>query len=79
MHAIATVVGELREQRGDTALVWANGGYVTKHSFGVYATDPARRTASATTSRRPRSTPCRRARSPTRTTPPDRSRSRRTR
>jgi acetyl-CoA C-acetyltransferase len=40
MHAIATVVGELREQRGDNALVWANGGYVTKHSFGVYAADP---------------------------------------
>jgi acetyl-CoA C-acetyltransferase len=40
MHAIATVVGELREQRGDTALVWANGGYVTKHAFGVYATTP---------------------------------------
>ncbi len=40
MHAIATVVGELREQRGDSALVWANGGYVTKHAFGVYATTP---------------------------------------
>ena len=21
-------------------LVWANGGYVTKHSFGIYSTDP---------------------------------------
>jgi acetyl-CoA C-acetyltransferase len=40
MHAIATVVAELREQRGDSALVWANGGYVTKHAFGVYATTP---------------------------------------
>ena len=40
MHAIATIVAELREQTGDTALVWANGGYVTKHSFGVYATAP---------------------------------------
>ena len=40
MHAIATVVGELRERRGDSALVWANGGYVTKHAFGVYATTP---------------------------------------
>ena len=43
MHAIATVVAELREQPGEKALVWANGGYVTKHSFGVYATDAAGR------------------------------------
>ena len=40
MHAIATIVGELREQRDATALVWANGGYATKHAFGVYATTP---------------------------------------
>ena len=40
MHAIATIVGELREQRDETALVWANGGYATKHAFGVYATTP---------------------------------------
>jgi acetyl-CoA C-acetyltransferase len=40
MHAIATVVAELREGVGDKALVWANGGYVTKHSFGVYARTP---------------------------------------
>jgi acetyl-CoA C-acetyltransferase len=40
MHAIATVVGELREHPGETALIWANGGYVTKHAFGVYATTP---------------------------------------
>jgi acetyl-CoA C-acetyltransferase len=40
MHAIATVVGELRERPGALGLVWANGGYVTKHSFGVYGTTP---------------------------------------
>jgi acetyl-CoA C-acetyltransferase len=40
MHAIATVVGELRGQPGERALVWANGGYVTKHAFGVYGTEP---------------------------------------
>ncbi|MEM1334086.1 MAG: hypothetical protein AAGG08_11560, partial [Actinomycetota bacterium] len=39
-HAIATIVGELREQRQATAFVWANGGYATKHSFGVYRTTP---------------------------------------
>ena len=41
MHAIATVMGDLRERPGAKGLVWANGGYVTKHSFGVYATEPA--------------------------------------
>jgi acetyl-CoA C-acetyltransferase len=41
MHAIATIVGDLRDQPGERALVWANGGYLTKHAFGVYATEPA--------------------------------------
>ena len=40
MHAIATIVAELRERPGDHALVWANGGFLTKHSFGLYAADP---------------------------------------
>lgn len=40
MHAIATIVGELREQRNERGLVWANGGYATKHAFGVYAATP---------------------------------------
>jgi acetyl-CoA C-acetyltransferase len=40
MHAIATVVGDLRERPGAFGLVWANGGFVTKHSFGVYSTSP---------------------------------------
>ncbi len=40
MHAIATVVGELRSAAGQPALVWANGGYVTKHAFGIYSTSP---------------------------------------
>jgi acetyl-CoA C-acetyltransferase len=40
MHAIATVVQDLREQPGEFGLVWANGGFVTKHSFGVYSTTP---------------------------------------
>ncbi len=25
---------------GELGLVWANGGYATKHSFGVYSTEP---------------------------------------
>jgi acetyl-CoA C-acetyltransferase len=40
MHAIATVVHDLRERPGAYGLVWGNGGYVTKHSFGVYSTNP---------------------------------------
>jgi acetyl-CoA C-acetyltransferase len=40
MHAIATVVSDLRERPGDHGLVWANGGFATKHAFGVYSTDP---------------------------------------
>ncbi len=40
MHAIATMMGALREQTGTRGLVWANGGYTTKHSFGVYSTSP---------------------------------------
>jgi acetyl-CoA C-acetyltransferase len=40
MHAIATIVAELRRRPDDRALVWANGGYLTKHSFGVYCGRP---------------------------------------
>jgi acetyl-CoA C-acetyltransferase len=38
MHAIATVATELRNGVGKNGLVWANGGYTTKHAFGVYST-----------------------------------------
>jgi acetyl-CoA C-acetyltransferase len=40
MHAIATVAADLRDRPGERGLVWANGGYATKHSFGVYSTEP---------------------------------------
>ncbi len=40
MHAIATVVHDLRERPGAWGLVWANGGYATKQAFGVYSTRP---------------------------------------
>lgn len=39
MHSIATVMHDLRDQPG-TGLVWANGGYTTKHAFGIYSTEP---------------------------------------
>ena len=34
MHAIATVVRRPAPQPGELGLVWANGGYATKHAFG---------------------------------------------
>ena len=40
MHALATVATERRDGKGATGLVWANGGYTTKHAFGVYSTQP---------------------------------------
>jgi acetyl-CoA C-acetyltransferase len=40
MHAIATVVGDLRDRPGEYGLIWANGGFATKHAFGVYSTTP---------------------------------------
>lgn len=40
MHAIATVMHDLRDRDRAHGLVWANGGYATKHSFGVYSTSP---------------------------------------
>ena len=40
MHAIATMMGALRDRPGTHGLVWANGGYTTKHAFGVYSTTP---------------------------------------
>ncbi len=40
MHAIATMVNDLRDQPGERGLIWANGGYATKHAFGVYSTEP---------------------------------------
>ncbi|MEQ8660352.1 MAG: TAXI family TRAP transporter solute-binding subunit, partial [Gammaproteobacteria bacterium] len=36
LHAIAEVVARLRGARGATALVAANGGYLSKHSVGLY-------------------------------------------
>jgi acetyl-CoA C-acetyltransferase len=40
MHAIATVVADLRDRPSAPGFVWANGGFITKHAFGVYSTAP---------------------------------------
>jgi acetyl-CoA C-acetyltransferase len=40
MHAIAAVMDDVRAAPGANGLVWANGGYATKHAFGIYSTNP---------------------------------------
>lgn len=40
MHSIAAMVDALRNDPGSTGLIWANGGYLTKHAFGLYSTEP---------------------------------------
>jgi acetyl-CoA C-acetyltransferase len=40
MHGIAEVVEHCRAGPGEWGFVFANGGYLTKHSFGVYSTTP---------------------------------------
>jgi acetyl-CoA C-acetyltransferase len=39
-HSIATMAGLLTTNPGSRGLITANGGYLTKHSFGVYGTQP---------------------------------------
>jgi len=34
------LMDDLRAAPGTNGLVWANGGYATKHAFGVYSTNP---------------------------------------
>ncbi|BBY77176.1 acetyl-CoA acetyltransferase [Mycolicibacterium parafortuitum] len=39
-HSIATMAEQLVAQPGKRGFITANGGYLTKHSFGVYGTEP---------------------------------------
>lgn len=39
-HSIATMVDRLRDDAGSLGLVTANGGFLTKHAFGIYSTTP---------------------------------------
>jgi acetyl-CoA C-acetyltransferase len=39
-HSIATMAERLVTNPGTRGLITANGGYLTKHSFGVYGTEP---------------------------------------
>ena len=40
MHSIAQMAQVLRGNPGQKGLITANGGYLTKHAFGVYSTEP---------------------------------------
>lgn len=40
MHSIARLAELLREDRDSKGLITANGGYLTKHAFGVYSATP---------------------------------------
>ena len=40
MHAIATMAGVVRDDPGSIGLCTANGGFITKHAFGLYSTEP---------------------------------------
>ena len=54
-HALASMVGTLRADPGSLGLVTGLGWYLTKHSVGIYGTEPrppARRTAARPTPRR---------------------------
>ena len=42
MHAIAEMVNKLRGNPGKIGLVTGNGYYITKHSIGIYSTQPRR-------------------------------------
>jgi acetyl-CoA C-acetyltransferase len=39
-HSIATMAERLIANPGQRGLITANGGYLTKHSFGIYGTEP---------------------------------------
>ena len=39
-HSIAAMADRLRDEPGSLGLVSANGGFITKHAFGVYGTEP---------------------------------------
>ena len=43
MHGIARMAEVLREHAGDVGLVTGNGGFLTKHAFAVFASEPPSR------------------------------------
>src|SRR5690606_18969108 len=43
-HSISEMMRRLRANPGKFGMVTANGNYVTKHSFGIYSTEPVQGT-----------------------------------
>ena len=43
MHSIARMAQLLRENPGKRGMITANGGYITKHAFGIYSTEAPER------------------------------------
>jgi acetyl-CoA C-acetyltransferase len=43
MHSIARMTELLRGDPGSKGFITANGGYLTKHAFGIYSTEPPHR------------------------------------
>lgn len=43
LHAIARMAEVVREDRGSTGLVSGNGGWLAKHCFGIYSSEPPKR------------------------------------
>jgi len=43
MHSIARMAQLLRENPGKRGMITANGGYITKHAFGIYSSEPPAR------------------------------------
>ena len=56
-HAVAAMVGALRDDPGSFGLVTGVGWYMTRHSVGVYGTDPAPRAGAGGTSADPGALP----------------------
>ena len=40
LHAVARMAEVVRERRGSTGLVHANGGWLAKHAIGIYSAEP---------------------------------------
>jgi len=43
MHSIARMAEVLRDDPGSRGLITANGGFLSKHAFGIYSTEPPAR------------------------------------
>ncbi|HAL42752.1 MAG TPA: hypothetical protein DCP57_09935, partial [Gammaproteobacteria bacterium] len=40
MHSIVRMAQLLRDKPGQRGMITANGGYITKHAFGLYSSEP---------------------------------------